>query len=385
VNDPKSPSQAFAESENDDAEPTMGDEKKNQDLDAHHPRQPCAIVLFGEPSPGSERFAPTGFPSFMFMADSPLTLPVEPPVQNFFRNPNLPFVLLRVFLYLILAEAFTYGLFWIGNFFRPPDGSAFTAYLMTSECLRFAGILAAAWVMSRLEKRNFGDYGLPLRTALGKRFWQGAAFGMVEISTVLAILASLGYYHFGSIQVHGATLFRWLAFWLAFFVVVGLFEEFAFRGYTQFALTQGAGFWWASIASSLTFGAVHVTNPGETWIGIAGVILTGLFWCFTLRRSGSLWFAVGMHAAFDFGETFVYSVPDSGIIFPGHLSGAALAGPAWLAGGTAGPEASVLDFLVLFLFFYVFHRLFPPNSQNATDPTGSRHDSGASEMPSTQI
>jgi hypothetical protein len=69
-----------------------------------------------------------------------------------------------------------------------------------------------------------------------------------------------------------------------------------------------------------------------------------------------------MHATFDFGETFLYSVPDSGVIFPGHLSNATLAGPTWLTGGTAGPEASVFDFLVLLLFFYGFHRLYPANS-----------------------
>jgi len=299
------------------------------------------------------------------MPDSPLTVPIEPPAPSFFRNSDLPFVLLRLLLYLVLVEAFTYGFFWISNFFRPGSTTPLTTTnLMTSECLRLAGVFAAAWVMSRPEKRNLGGYGLPLRAALGKRFWQGAAFGIFEISAVLATLAALGYYHFGSVEIHGATLFRWLAFWLAFFLVVGLFEEFAFRGYAQFALTQGAGFWWASIATSLTFGAVHITNPGETWVGITGVVLTGLFWCFTLRRTGSLWFAVGMHAAFDFGETFLYSVPDSGMTFPGHLSSATLAGPAWLAGGTAGPEASILDFAVLLLFFYVFHLLFPLRSEN---------------------
>jgi membrane protease YdiL (CAAX protease family) len=292
--------------------------------------------------------------------DSPLSVPVEPPAPGFFRNPELPFVLVRVFIYLVLAETFTYEFFWIGSFFGAGGGRLLTPQnLMTSEFLRFAAVLSAAWVMSRLEKRNLADYGLPLRGVLGKRFWQGAAFGVLEITAVLGTLAALGYYHFGSVEIHGAKFFQWLAFWLAFFVVVGLFEEFAFRGYAQFALTQGFGFWLASLATSLTFGAVHLTNPGETWIGIAGVVLTGLLWCFTLRRTRSLWFAVGMHAAFDFGETFLYSVPDSGMIFPGHLSSATLTGPAWLAGGTAGPEASILDFLVLLLFFYVFHRLFP--------------------------
>jgi hypothetical protein len=66
-----------------------------------------------------------------------------------------------------------------------------------------------------------------------------------------------------------------------------------------------------------------------------------------------------MHAAFDFGETFFYSVPDSGMVLPGHLSDATLHGPAWLTGGSVGPEASVFDFVLLFVFFYVIHRLYP--------------------------
>jgi membrane protease YdiL (CAAX protease family) len=105
-------------------------------------------------------------------------------------------------------------------------------------------------------------------------------------------------------------------------------------------------------------------------------MLVGLFWCLTLRRTGNLWFAVGMHASFDFGETFLYSVPDSGVVFPGHLSNATRAGPAWLTGGSAGPEASVFDFVVLLMLFYVFHRLYPrPESRpdkpqpGATAPT----------------
>jgi membrane protease YdiL (CAAX protease family) len=100
-------------------------------------------------------------------------------------------------------------------------------------------------------------------------------------------------------------------------------------------------------------------------MGLAGIVLTGLFWCLTLRRTGNLWFAVGMHASFDFGETFLYSVPDSGYIFPGHLSNATLAGPAWLTGGSAGPEASVCDFIMLLIFFYVFQRLYPARTQNS--------------------
>jgi membrane protease YdiL (CAAX protease family) len=300
----------------------------------------------------------------MSMPDSPLSVPVEPWTPNFFQNPELPYVLVRLFLYLILVEAFTYEFFWIAGFFIPNARSSFTPVnLMTSESVSLAGVAAAAWVMSRLEKRTFANFGLPSVGAFGKSFWQGALFGVVEISGVLGILAALGYYHFGAVEIHGVALFGWLLFWLVFFLVVGLFEESAFRGYPQFALTQGFGFWLAAIATSLNFGRVHLPNDGETVAGIAGIVLTGLFWCFTLRRTGSLWFAIGMHAGFDFCETFLYSVPDSGTVFPGHLSSATLVGPTWLVGGTAGPEASILDFLMLLVFFYVFHRLFPASSK----------------------
>jgi hypothetical protein len=72
-----------------------------------------------------------------------------------------------------------------------------------------------------------------------------------------------------------------------------------------------------------------------------------------------------MHASFDFGETFLFSVPDSGMVFPGHLSNATLAGPRLITGGSAGPEASVFDFMALLILFYLFHRLYPPRPQDS--------------------
>jgi uncharacterized protein len=296
------------------------------------------------------------------MTDAPLTLPEQPPSSplGFFRSQELPSVFVRVCLYLIFGEVISYLLSRIALLFLPAGISPVSPrVVMASELIAIGGAFSAAWVLSRLEKRNFGEYGLPLRGAFGKRFWQGALFGCVEISAVLGALGALGYYHFGFLEMHGVELIRWAIFWGFLFLIVGLYEEFAFRGYAQFTVAQGLGFWPAAVLLSLLFGARHLGNPGETWPGISDVVLTGFFWCFTLRRTGNLWFPVGMHAAFDFCETFVYSVPDSGVLFPGHLSSASLAGPTWLTGGTAGPEASVFDFIVLAAFFYAFHRLCP--------------------------
>jgi membrane protease YdiL (CAAX protease family) len=283
-----------------------------------------------------------------------------PSTANLFRGPFLPFVFLRLCLYLALDEGIGYALRWVAGLILPSGPySSLPSRMMLGESIDLMSAVFAAVVMSRLEGRTFGEYGLPRRAAFAKMFCIGALFGLAEISTVLGVIAALGGYRFGELAVRGSDLWRWAILWGAVFLAVGFYEEFAFRGYIQFTLAQGVGFWPAAIVLSIIFGVMHATNPGESLVGVAGVVVSGLFWCLTLRRTGSLWLAVGMHASFDFAETFLYSVPDSGMIFPGHLSNATLRGPAWLTGGTAGPEASVLDFLVLAVFFYLFHRLFP--------------------------
>src|SRR5260370_10104379 len=270
------------------------------------------------------------------------------------------FVLLRVGIYIALAEGISFALQWIMVALSAGERSLYSPRILTiSEGSLLAGVFAAGVAMSLLEGRSFGDYGLPLRSAFGKLFWQGALFGLAEISAVIAAIATFGPYHFGSLAIHGTDLLRWAAFWGAFFILVGLYEEFAFRGYVHFTLAQAVSFWPAAVLLSAAFGFVHRTNPGESTMGLAGVMLTGLLWCFTLRRTGNLLFAVGMHASFDFGETFLYSVPDSGVVFPGHLSNATLAGPAWLTGGCAGPEARIGGFVVPVLVFFFINSLYP--------------------------
>ncbi len=287
--------------------------------------------------------------------------PTIPPRENrLFKGQAVPFVLLRICIYIALAAGITFALQWIAAALSGGERSIYSPKVLAmSEATLMIGALAAGLVMSQLEGRPFGDYGLPVRQGFGKLFWQGAFFGLIEISVVIGVIAALGSYHFGSLAIHGVQVLRWATFWGVCFVIVALYEEFTFRGYLQFALTQAAGFWPAALLLSIGFGLVHRGNPGESKLGMAGVMLVGLFWCLTLRRTGNLWFAVGMHASFDFGETFLYSVPDSGAVFPGHLSNATLAGPGWLTGGSAGPEASLCDFIVLLLLFYVFHRLYP--------------------------
>jgi uncharacterized protein len=223
-------------------------------------------------------------------------------------------------------------------------------------------LLAAAIpavVLIRVEGRPWSGYGLPGKQAFGRRFWMGVLWGFVAISVVIVALYGAHAFSFGHIVLHGKRLLRFAAFWTIYFMLVGLFEDFLFRGYSQFTLARGIGFWPAAIVLSCIFGLIHRANEGERWSGVVVAILIGLFFCLTLRRTGSLWFAIGFHAAWDWGETFVYSVPDSGTVWPGHLLSSSLHGPAWLTGGSVGPEGSLLCIAVITLLWAAFDRVYP--------------------------
>jgi uncharacterized protein len=123
-------------------------------------------------------------------------------------------------------------------------------------------------------------------------------------------------------------------------------------------LASGIGFWPAAALLSASFGALHLSNKGESWLGALAAGLIGFFFCLTLRRTCNLWFAVGFHMSFDWGETFLYSVPNSGTVEPGHLLNSSFQGPRWLTGGTVGPEGSVFVFILIALLWITFDRLY---------------------------
>jgi membrane protease YdiL (CAAX protease family) len=235
------------------------------------------------------------------------------------------------------------------------DPLAFTL----ADSVTLVAVLAATAVMSRAEGRQLSDYGLPGKNAFGRKFWEGAAFGFAAATILILLMWFSGGYSFGSLALHGPALVYFAAMWILAALLIGFLEECFFRGYPQFTLSTGIGFWPAALLISFLFGALHFfSKPHERWTDWAGTSLLGLLMCLTLRRTGDLRFAIGLHAAFDFGAIFVYSGPNGGQLARGHLLNATFHGPTWLTGGPQGPEASLLVFPVIALMFFSFDRLY---------------------------
>jgi membrane protease YdiL (CAAX protease family) len=262
---------------------------------------------------------------------------------------NVAFNLFGVLMKLILVPI-------VG---KEPEWTA--ANFILIEAISLVGAATCVYLMAKIERRRFGDYGFTRRGAFGRLFWEGSLWGLATIGTVVALMAAAGGYSVRGLALGGANLVGYALLWAAAFLLASLVEELAFRGYELFTLASGIRFWPAAIVLSALFGFYlhYAQKPNETWVDGLSVSLIALFFCLTVRRTGNLWFAIGWHWTFNFGSLFIFGFPNTGnnggLPIAGHLLDSATHGSAWLTGGPMGAEASLIIFPVVAVLFAGFH------------------------------
>ena len=309
---------------------------------------------------------------------------------------TLLFVIFTV-LFIIATAPVVATLTGIGRHGGSAELSPSTA--LASEIIQVLAILIAGLLMSRIEGRRLQDYFLSDRRRL-PHFFAGAVIGFIALSVLVGAMALGGWLRFSSAKLPAAQLAGFGLLWALVFLLTGFFEEGGFRCYLQFTFTRGINFWWAAgivgalcldlalrrvggaawgvyivallgvlpclwlqtqrtegagfwqaaWVTSTLFGFIHITNNGENWVGIFGAAAIGFVFCLSVWVTGSAWWAIGCHAAWDWAETFFYGTADSGLVTRGHFLSAAPAGNVFWSGGTDGPEGSVLILAILVLF-----------------------------------
>lgn len=246
---------------------------------------------------------------------------------------------------------------WLAASFQP--NVSVPIWRLIVETMMMLAAVVPAFLMARVEGHSFSDFGLPLRCAFRQEFWVGSFWGLGALTAMMLLLRSSGAFQFGHLALHGVRIWKFAVYYAALFLATAFFEEFLLRGYSQWILSRAIKFWPAAISLSILFGYMHQGNPGEAKTGLVAAGLIGFFLCLTLRRTGNLWWAVGFHMAWDWGESFLYSVPDSGALLPGHLLNSTMHGSDWLTGGSVGPEGSYLVFVVIAVLWILFSRAYP--------------------------
>jgi len=243
-----------------------------------------------------------------------------------------------------------------------------------NESIPLVIVLLVTWIMSKIERRPNSVYGLGGSRKVA-HFFAGFAWGVVCLSLLVLSLWKTGLLVVDRRLLFGGDILRYGVMWLFGFLLVGLFEEFLNRGYLQYTLTRGLagfyrwasrtrnseafGFWTSAVILSVLFGLGHSKNPGESPIGMLSAGLVGMVFCLSLWRTGSLWWAIGFHTAWDWSQSFLWGVADSGTMAQHHLLATHPVGKPILSGGATGPEGSIFIVAVLSLISLIILLTLP--------------------------
>jgi CAAX protease family protein len=267
--------------------------------------------------------------------------------------------LLRVLIFLALCLGASYGAnAWL-DFLHKHIHTIEGHWLLSMSVIGLA-VTILTYVAARLTGWPFGALGYAGPNA-ARNFALGIACGLGLIAAQLGLLTLLGFVAWQA-PANGAGL-HFAAFYALLFLVVAFTEETLFRGYTLVELSRAVSFWPAALILAAFFGALHVLKGGgENLIGGAQAAAFALILAWTFRRTGSLWFAIGLHAGWDYAQSFLFGVADSGTVLEGSLLHPVLNGPEWITGGGVGPEGSAL-FVFSTLALAGIALLLPPQQE----------------------
>lgn len=279
-------------------------------------RSPCATTL-------------PGCPVNLDTVNSP------PQPGRWMRAWRSPLARLLVFL-LVLALVRTGIAAMEGRWVEDHRGYSLLPWLNVLATAIF--VLAYVLLVRALEHRPAHEFG--------RRGWLpelafGIALGAVLMTLIVVVLYLAGAYSPTAMQVP-ADVVGTLTLWM----FVAVFEEIGLRAVIFRLVEEWLGSWTAIVVSAAAFGMLHMANPNANWAGAMGIALqSGVLYALVFMITRRLWAVIGIHFAWNLVEGTVFGLPVSGFEFPGFVV-PTVQGPAWLTGGTFGPEASVPALLV---------------------------------------
>jgi len=241
-----------------------------------------------------------------------------------------------------------------------------TFYTITG---RFGIALICTAIFARYERRRVDSYGLPMKQALNSPMWEGVLVGTIMAGSVVAGMYLLGAMQIRGLETTGSALVASALTWLYANIWIGVSEEFVWRSYLLQTLRKSIGFWPGATAAAVLCTVDHYFGKSVQNMGDALTIMSLiLVLSYSVVRTGTLWFAVGFHIAFDYVELFVLGT-NGGQTLQGRLLDATFNGPSWLTGGMRGLHASFLMYpAILLAWLYIWWRYKPQrNAANAQE------------------
>ena len=213
------------------------------------------------------------------------------------------------------------------------------------------------------DRKSVGSLGfLPLPTWLAE-FSSGAAVGTILITLIFITGVAGGWISFKS--HFGAAVMSWqlplilltFFFWM---LLLAFSEELVFRGYIYRNILEGWGTVTAVVVSALLFSLGHVFNPGFSPYVAFNLFLSGIVLAGGVVATKRLWWPIGLHLTWNYFQGYIFGFPVSGLTNTGSVSLfiTKVNAPAWLFGGSFGPEGGVVTtaaFAAALVFLWVVY------------------------------
>lgn len=269
-------------------------------------------------------------------------------------RPVWRFLIGLIFMFVARFLALGLGVLFAGRNFRLVVAIASPVNLVLL-------LLAYLWmlqVLDRVPQRRLASMGLGGgRRMVGDTIF-GLLLGTAMVIFTVAIIGWKGDLHIAA-DIHGLKTATLLVEILVVLSTAAMAEEIAFRGYPFQRLIEATGPGGAIALMSAMFGAVHLSNPNSSTIGLLNTMLIGILFSIAYLRARTLWLPWGMHWAWNTVLGAGVGLPVSGLDMSIGIRAKA-SGPLWLTGGAYGPEASLAAtaavLVALAVVLLAFHR-----------------------------
>lgn len=154
-----------------------------------------------------------------------------------------------------------------------------------------------------------------------------------------------------------ASAWGWFLADMAFFALLALGEEIAFRGYGFQRFVQSVGSAGAAIGFAAFYAIVQALAPGSNHASIFVSLMLSLVLSTAYLRTRALWVSWGINFGWKASRALIFGLAVSGVNSHSPVVQGDPMGPFWLTGGGFGLDGSWITFFVLLLAWPVVYRI----------------------------
>lgn len=254
----------------------------------------------------------------------------------------------------LFGDAMSSGLSGEAGTFDSEAYRAFSENLTASPGYRIAVLFGEAWLIAvslfvclAIQRRSVATMGIEKRGA-AKRYGIGFLIGAVLCSVAVWISCLSRASSFGGFR--GERGYLYLVFFLIGYLICGAAETILIHGLIMTGLARRFRWLPSVFISALLFSAMHVLNDGVTLLSFLNLFLFGVFLGLYVIRTGSVFGAMAIHAAWSVVEGSVFGCPVGGVSSPSSLFAVVSdASRSTTNGGAVGPMGGLAATMALML------------------------------------